>query len=149
MNLHPTDRAALALVYENDLVRNAELATALGISYCSASFTVSRLVAYRLVQRFGSSTDRRLLLTPSGYGLLRITTARPASVPGEYRLLLPVIAANCRVRNPDLAAVIGGSRDRAGRVLAGMKRFGLVCVESMTRGRRIYLTEKGRAALAV
>jgi DNA-binding MarR family transcriptional regulator len=149
MNLHPTDRAALALIHENDLVRNAELATFLGICPCSASFAVSRLVAYRLVLRFGSSTDRRLLLTPAGYDVLEIPTKRGPSIPALYLALLPVIAANRRIRNPDLAAVIGGTRDRAGRMLAGMQRAGFVTVEGMTRGRRIYLTEKGREALAV
>jgi len=148
MNLHPNDRAALALIHENDLVRNAELATSLGICPCSASLAVSRLVAYRLVLRFGASINRRLLLTPAGYDVLGVTTERPASVPGTYLSLLPVIAANSRVRNPELCAVVGGTRDRAGRMVAGMQRAGFVTVEGLTRGRQIYLTEKGRAALA-
>ena len=147
MNLHPTDRAALALIHDNDLVRNAELATALGICPCAASMAVSRLVAYRLVLRFGASIDRRLLLTPAGYDLLEITVKRGPSVPGTYLSLLPVIAANSRVRNPDLCAVVGGTRDRAGRMVAGMQRAGFVTVECMTRGRRIYLTQKGREAI--
>ena len=144
MNLHPLDRAALECIHADQCVTNADIGRAIGRHYSTGHVFMARLVSLRLVQRFGASSNRRLLLTPAGYQALGLLPETPTQMPPKsYLLVLAILARNPEAKNPELATAIGRTRDAAGRLLARMEADGYITLSGITRARRAELTEKG------